>query len=267
MPTPHQTPPWWSTQISDDCVIATAIHDGHALDPEIAARMALPEDGRLREEDPFTGQAIAALPCHVIPQRSRFEIDLNRALEDAVYLTPEQSWGLEVWKQAPDGELLERVRDYHRSFYAMLGNLLDGIAKRHGSYVVLDVHSYNHRRDGSDAAPTPQEDAPDINIGTISMPREDWAWLMDPLLEAMAGFDFNGRKLDVRENVAFQGRGELTRFVHQRHPGQGCAIALEFKKIYMDEWSGQPDPDELKAMRAFMVHCADTARGLLERGP
>ena len=42
--------------------------------------------------------------------------------------------------------------------------------------------------------------------------------------------------------MAFQGRGALTRFVHERHPEHGCAIALEFKKFFMDEWSGAPDP-------------------------
>ena len=52
------------------------------------------------------------------------------------------------------------------------------------------------------------------------MPREEWAFLIDPLMEAMAGFDFNGRQLDVRENVAFQGRGEQTRFIHERYPGR-----------------------------------------------
>ena len=51
------------------------------------------------------------------------------------------------------------------------------------------------------------------------MPREQWAWLVDPLMEAMRGFDFNGRRLDVRENIAFQGKGEQTRFVHDRYPG------------------------------------------------
>ncbi|MDO5506364.1 MAG: N-formylglutamate amidohydrolase [Pseudoxanthomonas suwonensis] len=247
--------------------MATAIHDGHELHPDVATRMALDDAGRLREEDPYTGQAIAGLPIHVIPHRSRFEIDLNRDIDDAVYLSPEQSWGLKVWREPPQGELLDSLRSWHRDFYAMMGTLLDAVARRHPRFVLLDVHSYNHRRDGADAAPTPQDDAPDINIGTFSMPREDWAWLLEPLMEAMAGFDFNGRRLDVRENVAFQGRGEMTRFVHRRHPGTGCAIALEFKKFFMDEWTGQPDADELAAMRGFMRHCADTARTLLERGP
>ena len=81
----------------------------------------------------------------------------------------------------------------------------------------------------------------------------------------MRAFDFNGRRLDVRENVAFQGKGEQTRFVHQRYPGQGCAIALEFKKFFMDEWSGEPDLAEVAAMRAFVADIAATAEGMLAR--
>ncbi|MEO5628650.1 MAG: N-formylglutamate amidohydrolase [Thermomonas sp.] len=255
--------PWWIVQHGDDPIIATAIHDGHALGAHTSAAMQLPEDARLREEDPHTGQAILGVPTHVIALRSRFEADLNRGLDNAVYLDPEQSWGLEVWRDPPDGELLQQLHDYHRGFYRMLGELLDGIVARHGRFVVLDVHSYNHRRDGADAPPTPQADAPDINIGTFSMPREHWAFLLDPLIEAMRVFDFNGRRLDVRENIAFQGKGELTRFVHTRYPQTGCAIALEFKKFYMDEWTGTPHADELAAMRAFIGHTANQARVLL----
>src|SRR6185503_17934425 len=140
----------------------------------------------------------------------------------------------------------------HAAYYRMLGALFDGIAEREGRFVLLDVHSYNHRRDGLEGDPMPQEEAPDINIGTFSMPRDRWAFLIDPLMEAMRRFDFNGRNLDVRENVAFQGKGEQVRFVHSRYPEQGCGIALEFKKFFMDECTGEPDPAELAAMRRFI---------------
>jgi len=152
----------------------------------------------------------------------------------------------------------------HASYYRMLGSLLDEIVAEHSRFILIDVHSYNHRRDGPDADVTPQADAPDINIGTFSMPRADWAFLLDPLMDEMRRFDFNGRKLDVRENVAFQGKGEQTRFVHERYPGKGCAIALEFKKFFMDEWSGEPDQAELKAMREFISHVAVVAADLLQ---
>ena len=245
-------------------VLATAIHDGHELRPEVAAAMALPEQDRLREEDPFTGQAILDVPTHIIAHRSRFEFDLNRGAGEAVYRTPEQSWGLEVWKGACDEALCARSLDLHASYYRMLGGLLDEIAVTHRRFVLIDVHSYNHRRDGPETEPTAQAEAPDINIGTFSMPRDEWAFLLDPLMEAMRSFDFKGRKLDVRENVAFQGKGEQTRFVHERHPGKGCAIALEFKKFFMDEWSGTPDRQELDAMRRFIAFTAGRAEELLQ---
>jgi hypothetical protein len=255
---------WWTVQRGAGPLVATAIHDGNELRAEVAAAMALPDADRLREEDPFTGQAIKGVPTHIIAHRSRFEFDLNRGPDEAVYQTPEQSWGLAVWNAPLDSALVARSLDLHTAYYRMLGHALDDVAAQHPRFVLLDVHSYNHRRDGPDAPPTAQDEAPDINIGTFSMPREQWAFLIDPLIEAMRGFDFNGRKLDVRENVAFQGKGEQTRFVHARYPSQGCAIALEFKKFFMDEWTGAPDPAELKAMRGFIDHVAATARELLE---
>ena len=247
----------------DGAVIATAIHDGHGLRGEVAEAMALSEPDRLREEDPFTGQAVADVANHIIVHRSRFEVDLNRVAADAVYATPEQSWGLKVWHDAPHPALVARSLALHAAYYRMLGGMLDEIAAVHPRFVLIDAHSYNHRRDGPDGAAMPQETAPDINIGTFSMPRDDWAFLIDPLMEAMRGFDFNGRRLDVRENVAFQGKGEQTRFVHDRYPGVGCAIALEFKKFFMDEWTGAPDPAELDAMRRFVTFSAETAARLI----
>lgn len=224
--------------------------------------MALGDAERTREEDPFTGQSILHVPSHVIVHRSRFEFDLNRAPREAIYETPEQCWGLRVWNAKPARDMVDRSLVIHAAYYRMLGQLLDDIAASHGRFVLLDVHSYNHRRDGPTKPATPQADAPDINIGTYSMPRDQWAFLIEPLMEAMRGFDFNGRQLDVRENVAFQGRGEQTRFVHERYL-QGCAIALEFKKFYMDEWTGEADPAELKAMRSLIGFAAATAEDLL----
>ncbi|MEJ7777511.1 MAG: N-formylglutamate amidohydrolase [Sphingomicrobium sp.] len=257
---------WWTVQHGPGRVLATAIHDGNELRPQIAREMVLGDADRLREEDPFTGEAVRGVPFHLVVHRSRFEFDLNRGGEDAVYRTPEQCWGLQVWKSEElDDDLVRGSLNLHGEYYRMLGALLDGLAARHERFAVIDAHSYNHRRDGPGTAPTPQEQAPDINIGTFSMPREQWAFLIDPLIEAMRGFDFNGRRLDVRENVAFKGKGEQTRFIHDRYRASGCAIALEFKKFFMDEWTGEPDPKEVAAMRAFVADIAATAEDILGR--
>ncbi|MEO7244972.1 MAG: N-formylglutamate amidohydrolase [Rubrivivax sp.] len=262
-PEPDRSP-WWSLQRGGGPVVATAIHDGTGLRSEVQAMIALPAADRVREEDPYTGQAILDVPTHVIAGRSRFEVDLNRACPDAVYLAPEQAWGLNVWKRPLEDSVVRRSLHIHRAFYAMLGQLLDGLIAEHGRFIVLDVHSYNHRRAGPAAPATPSQQAPDINIGTHSMPRAHWAPLLDSLMQTMRGFDYLGGHLDVRENVAFQGKGELTRFVHERYPSTGCAIAIEFKKFYMDEWTGQPDPEHLAAMRSFIKHVACAGAALLD---
>jgi hypothetical protein len=255
---------WWTLQQGPGPIVATAIHDGHELRPQVADAMALPQQERLREEDPFTGETVAGVPTHIVVHRSRFEFDLNRSPDEAVYRTAEQAWGLKVWKDECDDALAARSLAIHAEYFRMLGSLLDGVAARHDRFVLLDVHSYNHRRDGPQAPPTPQAEAPDINIGTFSMPREHWAFLIDPLIDALRGVDFNGRKLDVRENIAFQGKGYQTRFVHERYPLHGCAIALEFKKFFMDEWTGAPDRSELEAMRGLVSFIAQTCEDLLK---
>lgn len=244
--------PLWDQRRGDGPVLATAIHDGHGVRGEVRAAMALPAADRLREEDPFTGYMIADVANRVVAHRSRFEVDLNRAPELAVYVKPEQCWGLKVWREPPAPELVARSLQQHAQFYAMLRTMLSGIEASHGGFVVLDMHTYNHRRGGPDTPPTDPAEAPEVNIGTFSMPRGRWTHVLDPVMEAMRGFDFRGRRLDVRENVAFQGKGELARFVHANFPDSGCAIAIEFKKFFMDEWTGKPFREELDALRALV---------------
>jgi len=89
---------------------------------------------------------------------------------------------------------------------------------------------------------------PEINIGTGTMRRDQWASLVDRFIEDLRGFDFLGRRLDVRENVKFYG-GRLPQYIHEHFPKSGCALAVEIKKFFMDEWSGTVDGTQLKEIR------------------
>lgn len=217
--------------------------------------MALDAPGRLREEDPFTASFLADIPNRIVVHRSRFELDLNRAAEGAIYLDPNQSWGLDVWRDRPGTERVEALMRQHASYYATLRYILADIEAEHGRFVLLDMHSYNHRRGGADAPASSQQEAPDINIGTFSMDRARWAHVVDPFIDCLRQCGVGGRPLDVRENVAFAGKGEQTRFVHEHFPQTGCAIAVEFKKIFMDEWTGEPDHAVIAELRAA-IRCA-----------
>ncbi|WP_072396272.1 N-formylglutamate amidohydrolase [Hyphomicrobium sp. CS1GBMeth3] len=243
----------WTLHRADSPIIGTAIHDGHLVDGDIASLLAVAADVRLREEDPFTGDLIAGLPSYLVFHRSRFTVDLNRAREQSVYLSPAEAWDLDVWHEAPSDHVVARLREIHDQYYAALASTLDGLEKRFGTFLVLDVHSYNHRRAGAKAPATAGDAAPDINIGTASMDRVQWARVVEGFMEFCASRMIMGRRLDVRENVAFEGRGEQTRFIHERFPRTGCAIAVEFKKIFMDEWTGEPNRQWLAELRALLT--------------
>ena len=255
----------WSVHRAASPLVGTAIHDGHWVRPDLADLMSLDTAGRRREEDPFTEFIIRDVPNRVIFHRSRFEVDLNRARHGAVYLTPEQAWGLYVWATPPDHAAIERSLGLHDAYYAMLGQMLGDLQAEFGRFILLDVHSYNHRRAGPHAEPTPAEAAPSINVGTISMDRARWADVLEPFMESLRSFSFRGAPMDVRENVAFQGRGEQTRFVHETFPDAGCAIAIEFKKFFMDEWTGEPDREALVAMRAMIAASLPVLRNALDQ--
>src|SRR5690606_18133706 len=107
----------WSVNRAASPLIGTAIHNGHHVRDELLPLMALDEAGRLREEDPFTEFTIRDIPNRVVFHRSRFEIDLNRARDGAVYLTPEQAWGLDVWRKPPEGDVLARSLHVHDAYY------------------------------------------------------------------------------------------------------------------------------------------------------
>lgn len=238
----------------DGPIVATAIHDGHGLRSEIAERVALDEATRLREEDPYTGRVAAVVPTHLIATRSRFEVDLNRPRDKAVYTCAEDAWGLECWTTPPEPELIAGSLAVYDEFYATLEAVLRERVRRYGRFVVLDIHSYNHCRDGA-GRPAPAEQNPEINLGTGTVDRARWGALVDRFSR-----DLVGQGLDVRENVKFKG-GHMSRWIHERFPATGCALAIELKKTFMDEWTGVVDDARLTQLARAI---AATLPGLVE---
>jgi hypothetical protein len=231
----------WVLQRGDGPLVATAIHDGGFVRPEVLALMALPEPGRLREEDPFTARWTEVAPTRVVGLRSRFEVDLNRPRERAVYRTPADAWGLRVWKTELPDDVVDRSLAEYDAFYAMLHELYADLAARHGAFVVFDLHTYNHRRAGPDGPEADPAGNPQVNVGTGCMAdRRRWAHLVDRFMDDLRAFDFPGGPLDVRENVKFAG-GHHAAWAHATFPDEACVLAIEFKKFFMDEWTGVPD--------------------------
>ena len=243
-------------------LVAAAVHDGHAVHPETLPHVALADDERLREEDPFTGGLTAVAPTQIVGRRSRFEVDLNRPRDRAVYRTPDDAWGLDVWRNGAPEHAVARGLETYDAFYRAVQALLADKIDEHGSVVVYDVHSYNHRRQGPDGPEADPAENPEVNVGTGTLDRERWGDLVDGFMAdlrdgaARAGL----ADLDVRENVKFKG-GEFSKWVHRTFGSNACVIAVEFKKTFMDEWTGEPDRTHLDQLRRAL---AATVPGALE---
>jgi len=241
-------------------VVATAIHNGHKVRDDVYKNLAISDSDRLREEDPFTGIWTDIAETQVIVDISRFQVDLNRPREKAVYIKPEDAWGLHVWNQEPSRELVDRSLTEYDRFYVNLNDLLTKLEKQFGNIVVLDLHTYNHRRQGPDRPFAQAEQNPEINLGTGTMNRQLWAPVVDWFIHDLRNFDFLGRKLDVRENVKFQG-GQLSRWVHRNFPATVCVLAVEVKKFFMDEWTGVLDQTVFNAVHRALN---STVPGIIE---
>ena len=237
----------WEITEGHGPIIATAIHHGHAVCPEVAELLALDDQTRLREEDPFTGVWTGISDNRILVHRSRFEFDLNRPPEKAVYLVPSDAWGLELWKSSLPGHLVEASRTLYRAFYDNVCEGLTALVSRFGRVVVYDLHSYNHRRKGPSEPPDDPGLNPEINLGTGTMDRDYWLPVVDSFLDAMGRAEFSGRRFDIRENVKFKG-GYFPLWIHEHYPRTVCCLSIEVKKFFMDEWTGSPYPEAIKAV-------------------
>ena len=254
----------WIIERGNGPVVAVAIHAGHALRPEVARHMALSPSERLREEDPFTGLWTAVGDSRVVVQRSRFEVDMNRPRERAVYAAPIDCWNLQVSKgPVPEEVVANSLRLYER-FYSELFSLLEKTRREWGGFVVLDLHSYNHRRAGAGRPPADPARNPDINVGTVAVDRSIYGPLIDRFIEDLRGFEVAGQPLDARENVNFRG-GHLVRWVGAQFP-TSCPLAIEVKKIYMDELTGTLDQGAWKEVHRALEGATAGCRELLGAG-
>ena len=246
-------------------VVGTAVHAGHDLRPEVAHRSAVPAEVRAREEDALTDRIVAGIPARAVVHRSRFEVDLNRSRDDAVYREPDDAWGLDLWAEPLSPAMIARSLRLHDAFYTELAARLDRLAARR-PFVLLDVHSYNHRRGGPGAPAAPEDENPEVNLGTRSVETGRWSAVVDTLARHLGAVDVGDHTLDVRENVRFGG-AHLVQWVNERYPGRGCAVAIEFKKVFMDEWTGAVDDARLARLRDGLTAAATrVAESLVRAG-
>ena len=125
---------------------------------------------------------------------------------------------------------------------------------------MYDIHSYCYRRNGTDGLEADPKLNPEVNIGTGTMNRELWSPVIDRFIKDMRSFNYLDSKLDVRENIKFKG-GFFPKYIHENFPESACVISVEFKKIFMDEWSGKLFEDKFNLLKNALQY---TVPGVLQ---
>ncbi|MGI8559918.1 MAG: N-formylglutamate amidohydrolase [Luteimonas sp.] len=251
----------WDLVLGEGPVVATAIHDGHRMRGSLLPHLAFDEDQRRRDEDALTGVLATAGDVRLRVRSSRFEVDLNRPRDKALSTDPADTWGLQVWRgPLPPHEIAASLAAYDR-FYAMIRGLLDALLARWSCLLLIDIHSYNHRRDGPDAPPADQAGNPDIELGVTTLDKERWGSVVKRFAEALRNSHVAGRSPDVRENIRYPTGGHFPEWVYATYGDRICTISPEYKKIYMDEWTARSDIAVLEDFRNGLERAVDAVRG------
>jgi N-formylglutamate deformylase len=253
----------WEMFVRDGPVMVTAIHAGHTIRPSLEPYLTIGEADRLREEDPLTDYFLPLGDTIVRGNRSRFECDLNRPVERCISTDPEETWGLKVWNGAlPEAELAAS-HTLHSKFYAEIAQRVEAMIAAHGEVLVLDLHSYNHRRGSPNAKPAAQRDNPDIDLGATTLVHEVHGDLLKVFAQGLASRPVRGRTPDVQVNVRWKDGGHFPEWLHATYGAKACVITLEYKKIFMDEWTGATDLGALQDLREGFEAALAAARGWL----
>jgi len=240
--------------------LAVAIHAGHNVREELTPLLQISEKDRLFEEDPATDRMIRGGANAIWGLDSRAEYDLNRPAGQAVPLTAEQFWGVQVYGTAPTEAMVQRSLEKHEAFYRFAGSCICVLLERFGFCVVYDIHSYNLSRQVEKGISNP----PVFNLGTALLDRPRWGERIDTWLNELGRIDIPGLAVTVEENRVFTGAGELCR----RLTGWDRNILVlptEIAKVYMDEHTGALHDARIDAIgrglrRAIAAHTPPAER-------
>ena len=218
-----------------------AVHDGHQFRKELWNDCLHSEYDRWFEEDPATKQMVQSHPIVIAGMDSRFEYDLNRAPDTAIYT---DAWGKHLWRNPLSKEMREKSLQKHANFYKVVHALITKLEEKFGIAVVYDMHSYNWKRW--------DREVPSWNLGTSNIDTnrfgkeiESWRAILEktPLP--------NGIASTAKINDTFQGNGYFLKYITQNF-NNTLVLATEIAKIYCNELEQIMFPEVVSAVENYL---------------
>ncbi len=217
--------------------ICGAVHDGHQFRKSLWPDCLHTEYERWYEEDPSTKVMVLPHPIVIAGCDSRFEYDLNRDPENALY---EDAWGKKLWKRPlPEVERKHSLKK-HRDFYEVVHALVNQIEKKYGKALVFDMHSFNSKRW--------DREVPTWNLGTSNIDNERFGKIATSWSKKLGEMSLpNGIRSTSKINDTFQGNGHFLKYITKNFKNT-LVLATEIAKVYCDEETGIIFPEVVRSV-------------------
>lgn len=221
-----------------------AIHDGHQFRKELWDNCIHTEYERWYEEDPETKNMIQSHPIVIAGCDSRFEYDLNRAPEDAVF---ETAWGKQLWRKPLAEAMKIKSLQKHVNFYKVVHALIETLESKFGFCTVYDMHSYNWKRWN--------REVPTWNLGTSNLDKNRFGVFIENWRKMLSEIDFPGDiKSTGKINDTFFGNGYFLKYITNNFRNT-LVLATEIAKVYCDEYDQIIYPEVVKTVeKALIIH-------------
>jgi hypothetical protein len=217
--------------------ICAAIHDGHQFRKELWDNCLHTEYDRWYEEDPETKNMIASHPIVIAGCDSRFEYDLNRAPEDAVFVT---AWGKQLWKTPLPEAQKQKSLAKHEAFYKVVHTLVKTIETKHKVAIVYDMHSYNWQRW--------DREVPTWNLGTSNVDNERFGPDIEAWRRSLSEMQLpNDIKSTALINDTFFGNGYFLKYITSSFKNT-LVLATEIAKVYCNEYEQVNFPEVVNSV-------------------
>ena len=217
--------------------ICAAVHDGHQFRKSLWDNCLHSEYERWYEEDPCTKTMVQSLPIVIAACDSRFEYDLNRDPDNAIY---EDAWGKKLWKTPLSEKEKFLSLQKHISFYKVVHVLVEKIEQIHKRAIVFDMHSYNWKRW--------DRKVPTWNLGTTNIDNERYGGLVESWRRKLSRMELpHDLESTSKINDTFQGNGYFLKYISSNF-NNTLVLATEIAKIYCDELSAVIYPEVVRAV-------------------
>ncbi|WP_111682555.1 N-formylglutamate amidohydrolase [Winogradskyella tangerina] len=219
-----------------------AVHDGHQFRQDLWENCLHSAYDRWYEEDPETKNMVKSHPILISGCDSRFEYDLNRTPEEAVF---ETAWGKQLWKQPlPESEKQLSLQK-HTNFYKVVHALIAKLESKFNVCIVYDMHSYNWKRW--------DREVPTWNLGTSNIDNDRFGAQVESWRQMLASIELpDDIKRTAKINDTFQGNGYFLKYI-TRNFQNTLVLATEIAKVYCDEYKQIIYPEVVTAVEQQLL--------------